>query len=133
MPLARDPEDRRRVIVTESGAACETRYELVPGGAVEGRGWSVVRCELITGRTHQIRVHLAALGCPVVGDATYGEKDEAITRQALHAWRISLPHPVTRERIDLEAPLPMDIRALLPGGPEGSASTKTQRHPQRGS
>jgi 23S rRNA pseudouridine1911/1915/1917 synthase len=110
LPLARDPEDRRRVIVTENGARCETRYEVMS----EERARSVVRCEPITGRTHQIRVHLAAVGCPVVGDAVYGQPHEAIARQALHAWRISLVHPVTRERLQVEAPLPPDIVAILP-------------------
>jgi 23S rRNA pseudouridine1911/1915/1917 synthase len=109
LPLARDPEDRRRVVVTDNGARSETRYEVMS----HERARSVVRCEPITGRTHQIRVHLAAIGCPVVGDPVYGQIDEAIGRQALHAWRIALVHPVTRERLQLEAPLPQDIRALL--------------------
>jgi 23S rRNA pseudouridine1911/1915/1917 synthase len=112
LPLARDPEDRRRVVVTESGAACETRYEVMPDMQAD-HGRSAVRCELITGRTHQIRVHLAAVGCPIVGDPTYGVEDPAIARQALHAWRISLFHPVTRERLQVEAPLPGDIRELF--------------------
>ena len=104
LPLARDAADRRRVVVAEHGAACETLYEVIG---------PYVRCELVTGRTHQIRVHLAAIGCPVVGDDTYGTADPRITRQALHAWRVSLPHPVTGGRLDLEAPLPADIKALL--------------------
>ncbi len=111
-PLARDPADRRRVVVTEAGALCETRYEVMPE-VQAGHGRSAVRCELITGRTHQIRVHLAALGCPIVGDATYGMEDEAIARQALHAWRIALAHPVTRDRLQIEAPVPPDIRGLI--------------------
>jgi 23S rRNA pseudouridine1911/1915/1917 synthase len=109
LSLARDPEDRRRVIVTDRGARCETRYDVV----AEERTRSVVRCEPITGRTHQIRVHLAAIGCPIVGDRVYGESHEAIARQALHAWRISFLHPITRERLRVEAPLPPDIRAIL--------------------
>ena len=112
------PQDRRRVVVTERGARMR---DAVRGHRVAWRRthgppdtiWSVVRCEPITGRTHQIRVHLAALGCPIVGDATYGEPHDAIARQALHAWRVSLLHPVTRERLQLEAPLPRDMRALL--------------------
>jgi 23S rRNA pseudouridine1911/1915/1917 synthase len=58
-------------------------------------------------------VHLAAIGHPIVGDATYGEADARITRQALHAWRVSLLHPVTAERLLIEAPLPDDIRQLV--------------------
>jgi 23S rRNA pseudouridine1911/1915/1917 synthase len=109
LPLARDPEDRRRVIVTDTGAQCETRYEVVS----EQRDRSIVRCEPITGRTHQIRVHLAARGYPIVGDPVYGQEDELIARQALHAWRVSLLHPVTRERLRMEAPVPSDILGLL--------------------
>ena len=107
-PLARDAADRRRVVVTPGGAACETRYEVLSAGAT-----SLVRCELVTGRTHQIRVHLAASGWPVVGDSVYGTPHPAIARQALHAWRITLPHPVTREPLQFEAPIPPDIRRLL--------------------
>ena len=109
LPLARDPEDRRRVIVTDDGARCETRYEVQSHDDTR----SIVRCEPITGRTHQIRVHLASIGCPIVGDAVYGQSNDTIARQALHAWRISLMHPVTREWLQLEAPLPPDIRALI--------------------
>ena len=117
-PLARDTADRRRVVVTEGGAPCETRYDVIQSrsGAPLGPAdalWSVVRCEPITGRTHQIRVHLSALGCPIVGDATYGGQRDAIARQALHAWRISLLHPVTRDRLCIEAPLPLDMGGLL--------------------
>jgi 23S rRNA pseudouridine1911/1915/1917 synthase len=109
LPLARDPQDRRRVIATPEGAAAETRYELI---RTLGRR-SIVRCELVTGRTHQIRVHLAANGWPIVGDAVYGATSERITRQALHAWRVTLPHPVMRDTLRVESPLPDDIRRLI--------------------
>ncbi len=115
LPLARDPADRRRVIPLASGAASETRYEVVsPTGRIRP-ATSLVRCELVTGRTHQIRVHLSAQGWPIVGDRVYGTPHAQIARQALHAWRIALPHPVTREPLVIEAPLPDDIAALLPG------------------
>jgi 23S rRNA pseudouridine1911/1915/1917 synthase len=74
---------------------------------------SLLRCELVTGRTHQIRVHLAARGWPVVGDALYGVTSATITRQALHAWRIRFPHPTTRQPLNLEASVPSDMRALI--------------------
>lgn len=108
-PLGRDPEDRRRVVVTPGGAASETRYEVtksLPGGL------SLVRCELVTGRTHQIRVHLSSRGWPIIGDAQYGGRTDEMTRQALHAWRMSLLHPVTREPLVLEAPLPQDFSRM---------------------
>jgi 23S rRNA pseudouridine1911/1915/1917 synthase len=106
LPLARDSADRRVVVVTPSGQASETRYEVIASAG----GRSVVRCELVTGRTHQIRVHLAARGCPILGDAVYGVPHEGLTRQALHAWRVSLVHPVSRARVGIEAPLPDDLQ-----------------------
>jgi 23S rRNA pseudouridine1911/1915/1917 synthase len=118
LPLSRDPGDRRRVIADTGGVWSETRYEVT---ATTGAR-SVVRCELVTGRTHQIRVHLASSGWPIVGDRTYGNPADVIARQALHAWRVTMPHPVTREPVTITAPPPADIAALLvsllhsPGG-----------------
>jgi 23S rRNA pseudouridine1911/1915/1917 synthase len=123
LPLARDVDDRRRVVVSEHGAPCTTRYEVMaglPAGLPVDERWSAVKCELVTGRTHQIRVHLAAIGCPIVGDVTYGEASHDIARQALHAWRVSLVHPATRERLTIEAPLPADMLALA--GAAGAAT-----------
>jgi 23S rRNA pseudouridine1911/1915/1917 synthase len=110
LPLARDPADRRRVVVTETGAPSETRYEVI-AAAPDDR--SLVRCELVTGRTHQIRVHLASCGWPIIGDALYGVSHETMTRQGLHAWRVRLPHPITRQPIELEASIPHDIQRLI--------------------
>jgi 23S rRNA pseudouridine1911/1915/1917 synthase len=104
-PLGRDPADRRRVIATPGGARAETRYEVMrslPGGV------SLLRCELVTGRTHQIRVHLSTRGWPIAGDRLYGGGSNLLPRQALHAWRLTLPHPVTRQVLVIEAPLPLD-------------------------
>ena len=105
LPLARSAEDRRVVVVSDAGVRCETRYEVVSRGA----GRSLVRCELVTGRTHQIRVHLAARGWPILGDATYGVPAADVPRQALHAWRIRLPHPRTRVALEIESPWPADL------------------------
>jgi len=58
-------------------------------------------------------VHLASRGWPIVGDASYGQADETIARQALHSWRVSLPHPITKRMIDVEAPMPEDISRLI--------------------
>jgi 23S rRNA pseudouridine1911/1915/1917 synthase len=74
---------------------------------------ALVRCELVTGRTHQIRVHLSARGWPIVGDRVYGSADVRISRQALHAWRVSMPHPVTRVAMTFEARVPGDITSLV--------------------
>lgn len=108
LPLGTDSVDRRRVAVRQDGSPSETRYERV---ACTG-GVSLLRCTLVTGRMHQIRVHLAASGWPIVGDQVYGRAGDSFPRQALHAWRLSLPHPVTGDPLELTAPLPGDIIAL---------------------
>ena len=105
LPLRRDPADRRRVIVDAAGVPSETTYSVV----ANGDGYSLVSCRLGTGRTHQIRVHLASTGSPIAGDRTYGSPDPLIRRQALHAWRITFPHPQSRHDVRIEAPVPDDI------------------------
>jgi 23S rRNA pseudouridine1911/1915/1917 synthase len=79
------------------------------------RGFSLVAVNLMTGRTHQIRVHMAAIGYPVVGDKTYGPRREALgaARQMLHAQRLTLTHPLTQDLMTFEAPVPADMQALL--------------------
>ncbi len=105
LPLRRDPFDRRRVIVDTAGVPSETMYSVVANGT----GHSLVRCQLVTGRTHQIRVHFAASGWPVAGDEKYGAPHPLIARQALHAWRITFPHPQSRQPLTVEAPVSDDI------------------------
>jgi len=107
LPLRHDPADRRRIVTAEDGAPSQTRYRVVSSGDA----YSLVQCELMTGRTHQIRVHLAARGWPIVGDRTYGAPDPLIDRQALHAWRVALPHRAGEHRV-IEAPLPADMQRL---------------------
>lgn len=115
-PIGRHPTQRKRMAIRDSGRAAVTRYE-----TSECFGdLAVVHAHPETGRTHQIRVHLASLGHPLLGDRVYGRKrtvDDALLRdfprQALHAARLELEHPRSRERIVFEAPLPADLRALL--------------------
>jgi 23S rRNA pseudouridine1911/1915/1917 synthase len=111
LPLGRDSDDRRIVAVRPDGQHGETRYETLSSAG----GMTVLICEPVTGRTHQIRVHLAASGWPIVGDRVYGvNTDHAlIPRQALHAWKMRLPHPATRQPLELEAPLPDELRRLV--------------------
>ncbi|MBC7896532.1 MAG: RluA family pseudouridine synthase [Cytophagaceae bacterium] len=114
-PLARDPRDRQRMAVVTGGKAAKTTFIRL------GRFDSVdlLRAHLHTGRTHQIRVHLAAAGHPVVGDDTYGggggRKLVKLPgkRHFLHAARLRFPHPVTGEALDFRAPLPADLTAAL--------------------
>ena len=125
--LGRHPIDRRKVVASARvGAPSLTRFERIARVSAPHTGLALVRCRLATGRMHQIRVHLAARGWPIVGDRVYGEPrwsqvvDSALAaelrafpRQALHAWRLGFTHPFTRERLFLEAPLPRDFERLL--------------------
>jgi 23S rRNA pseudouridine1911/1915/1917 synthase len=95
--------------VREDGDRAVTRYETLKTEA----GRSLLRLELETGRTHQIRVHLAHLGHPLVGDFLYGTETEEIRRPALHSAELSLVHPVTGEELSWTAPLPEDMEALF--------------------
>jgi 23S rRNA pseudouridine1911/1915/1917 synthase len=113
--LDRDPWDHRRVTVRDRGGVPSvTKFErvrYVPTGP--DRFLSLVRCRLVTGRMHQIRVHLAAKGWPIVGDVAYGVKLAGIDRQALHAWRVAFTHPTSGNRVEVTAPPPPDMAALL--------------------
>jgi 23S rRNA pseudouridine1911/1915/1917 synthase len=109
LPLGRSTVDRRRVVVDPSGQESRTNYEVL----LASPKVSLVRCELVTGRTHQIRVHMAARGWPLVGDRVYGMPDDRISRQALHAWRATLLHPISRQVLELEATPPADMCSLL--------------------
>ncbi len=124
--LGRDPLDRRRMMVREGGAPSQTTYAVLGHSTGAERGLSLVRCRLGTGRTHQIRVHLAERGWPVVGDQAYGHaprgrlasplldrQARSFPHQALHAWRLRLRLPSSGRVIALEAPVPDDVRALI--------------------
>lgn len=110
-PIGRDPRVRTRMAVGGAGARdARTHFTLQRrlGGV------SLLRVSLDTGRTHQIRVHLQAIGHPVCGDPEYGTSGLlGLTRQFLHAARLSFEHPITGERLDISSPLPDDLREAL--------------------
>jgi len=112
LPLGTDPNDRRRRVVRPDGAPSVTRFERL--GYSEMIGMSLICCRPATGRRHQIRVHLAARGWPVVGDAVYGRALDGFPRHALHARRIGLVHPTTGAALRLEAPVPDEMVTLYP-------------------
>ena len=133
-PIGRDPSDRKRMAVVEDGRHAVTRVEV-------RERW--LRAELVdvalkTGRTHQIRVHLAHVGHPVIGDETYGvgwerglggpsrrwvdELARRISRHFLHAERLVFDHPVSGERMDLASPLPDDLASVAEWAREGEAN-----------
>lgn len=116
LPIGRDESSIVARIVRPDGAEAVTLYETL---AVDGeRGLSFVKLRPRTGRTHQLRVHMAHMGCPLLGDWLYGVETPLIARPALHSYRLTLRHPVTGERLDLTAPLPDDMRRIFPTGGE---------------
>ena len=127
LKIHRDPYDRKRMTTSKTeGRESTTLYERLAESTGAKAGLSLLLCTLVTGRTHQIRVHLKAIHHPIVGDATYGSPrwkgiaDPALQaacrdfpRQALHARRLAFDHPVTHERVDAVAPIPADLAGLL--------------------
>jgi len=122
-PIGRHPNDRKRMAVNESGKPAVTHYRVIK----RFRSHTWVRVQLETGRTHQIRVHMAHKRYPIVGDPVYGGRmrllagasDELqdclrhFSRQALHAVQLTLQHPQTGEMMTWESPLPEDIQTLI--------------------
>ncbi len=128
--IGRHPVNRKKMAVVEAnGKRAVTHWRVLLKGFSPQKGvgvLSLVECRIETGRTHQIRVHLASLGCPVVGDALYGKSaldgrmDPTPRRQLLHAARLRLFHPVTGARLSFEAPLPKDFADVLATFADGS-------------
>ena len=115
--IGRHPVDRKRMaIVEKNGKVAITNWRARP--LADGR-LSLMECRIETGRTHQIRVHMASLGCPVIGDQVYGKTalDKRLVpvpeRQMLHAWKLKLYHPVKGVPMDFTAPVPDDMKVYL--------------------
>ena len=113
LPIGRDPANRLRMAVVDltrhSGKIAKTHFHVLS----QNEQGSLVRCILETGRTHQIRVHMASLKLPLVGDTLYGGSNHALMpRQALHAERLSFDHPMTGQAMDFLSPLPADFESL---------------------
>ena len=111
-PIGRHPTDRKRMAVTEKHSRpAVTHWEVL----ARYQGYTHIRCVLETGRTHQIRVHMASIGHPLLGDFTYGapSPEKGLEGQCLHARRLKFIHPRTGERVELETPLPPYFEAVL--------------------
>ena len=112
-PLGRDPRHRQRMAIVPGGREAITEYRLL--ASLAGDDYSLVEAEPKTGRTHQIRVHFASIGHPVVGDTVYGRRRTPlpVPRQFLHAQRLGFTHPLTGQTLEFETPLPDDLAAVL--------------------
>jgi 23S rRNA pseudouridine1911/1915/1917 synthase len=126
-PISRHPRHRTKMAVVPRGRPAVTKYRVVESFA----RYSLVEASLVTGRTHQIRVHFAHLGHPVAGDRVYapGRDELGIGRQALHAWRLQIRHPGTGARLTFEAGPPPDFtgavaQARAQGSPPHRRSTR---------
>ncbi len=111
-PIGRHPVDRKRMAVTDkSSKPAVTHYKVI----ARYNGYTHIQCRLETGRTHQIRVHMAYIGHPLLGDLVYGRKkpEKGLSGQCLHASKLSFIHPRTKNRLTLEAPLPEYFTEVL--------------------
>jgi 23S rRNA pseudouridine1911/1915/1917 synthase len=121
-PIGRHARDRQRMAVRDDGRASRTLYTVREALA----GTALVSFELVTGRTHQIRVHMSHIGHALVGDPVYSGRQwrslpdaeaqlacRTFPRQALHAWKVCITHPISGEQLDVEAPIPEDLAALI--------------------
>ena len=105
-PIGRHPVHRQKMAVIDSGRAAKTVYRVIQ----EEPLWSLVICQIFTGRTHQIRVHLNSIGHAILGDKVYGKSAAGYSRHMLHAWRIGFFHPITENWLEFESELPDDFR-----------------------
>jgi 23S rRNA pseudouridine1911/1915/1917 synthase len=111
-PIARDPANRRRMAVMRNGRPSESEYTVIEPFE-DGR--ALVEVKLLTGRTHQIRVHMAFIGCPIVGDTVYGYRKVSmpIKRQFLHAHALCFDQPRSGDRLCFESPLPPELERII--------------------
>lgn len=112
-PISRKENSIIERCINKDGAPSVTHYEVIDEKAINNIKISKVKCTLETGRTHQIRVHMAYIGHPLLGDNLYGGNTSLINRQALHSSKISFIHPITKQAVNYEAPLPNDLLIFL--------------------
>lgn len=111
LPLGRKPDSAiERMVDIKSGDKAITHYRVL----ATNDGLSLLELQLDTGRTHQIRVHMQAIGHPLIGDFLYNPKDTHMKRQALHAGKLSFRHPITKETLSFTAPVPQDMQVFFP-------------------
>jgi 23S rRNA pseudouridine1911/1915/1917 synthase len=112
-PIGRDPKQRKRMAVLREGKPAITEFTILDDQFAGD--YALVKVRLLTGRTHQIRVHMAFIDCPIVGDQVYGFRKQRVglKRQFLHASEISFDHPTSGERMHFESPLPVGLQNLL--------------------
>ena len=113
--IGRNPGNRKKMaVVANGGRDAITIFNVLKRGKIGSVPAALLQVRILTGRTHQIRVHLSHFGSPVIGDPLYGGRGRiAAPRQMLHAWKITFPHPETREMLSFESPFPADFQEYL--------------------
>ena len=108
-PIARDPRQRKRMAVVVGGREARSRYRVIERMG----GHTLLELYLETGRTHQVRVHLAYIGHPILGDAVYGKRDPLLARHFLHAYHLGFQHPISGAPVEFHSPLPDELACVL--------------------
>ena len=109
LPISRKENSIIERCVSEDGQTSITNYKVLK----EFNTYSLVKCSLETGRTHQIRVHMSAIGHPLIGDSLYGNASNLISRQALHCYRLCFLHPILKNNLEFDSNLPDDFKSLI--------------------
>lgn len=115
MPIGRSTKDRKKMAVTKSGKEAVTHFKVLNRYTTDKGSYTLLEIKIDTGRTHQIRVHMAEIGHPVIGDVVYsnGKNEFGVEGQCLHAKRLEFTHPITRKEMKLEAPLPEYFKNII--------------------
>lgn len=109
LPIGQSRHDSKKMVIAKTGKEAITNYEVL----YKYKGYSLLRVILETGRTHQIRLHLSHIGNPLLGDILYGGQDRYIKRCALHSYKISFIHPVTKNELVVSVNVPLDMKKLM--------------------
>jgi pseudouridine synthase, rluA family len=115
MPIGRSTKDRKKMAVTKSGKEAVTHFKVLNRYTTDKGSYTLLEIKIDTGRTHQIRVHMAEIGHPVIGDVVYsnGKNEFGVEGQCLHAKRLEFTHPITGKEMKLEAPLPEYFKNII--------------------
>lgn len=111
MPIGRSTQDRKKMAVVKNGKEAITHFEVLE----RFKNYTYLKINLETGRTHQIRVHLAQIGYPIIGDTVYsnGKNEFGVVGQMLHSWKIKFTHPISGKEMEIEAPLPEYFKEII--------------------
>ena len=112
-PIARKADSIIERCINDNGEKAITEYSVIKNFNIGNEEFSLIKCILHTGRTHQIRVHMASINHPILGDTLYGKSSTLIDRQALHAYKLTFVHPITKKEIEVTASIPYDMNNIF--------------------